>query len=298
MNASIDMYSPVEVAKSVGVTSTTICNWCRNGLINCNKVGDGNDRDRYEISEDEYRHLRDLARKYGPKKVLLYYKKDWKGTSLGIPVVEKVDISPDGMYRTGIVAKFIGIDKSSVNRYCRNNRIHHETRLCSGPGGAKGYNEYMIPGWELLYLKSLYDKYGKTSGKGSAMVHYIYDVDKRENENMDWSLDMDQVEDDNKFDIPVVKAVENEDTGVIDFVRESTEPKIVESSTPVKELSGFAKVWNDIREVSKVEPSDDKLLDDFIKIRELKRDIDNEEAKLNQMKAEYEQLKGELIEWL
>lgn len=295
MNARIDMYSPEEVAKSVGVTEATICNWCRSGLINSNNVSNGTDKARYEIDEDEYRHLRDLSRKYGPKKVLLYYKKDWRGD-----VAMKADISPDGMYSTGVASNFIGMDKSSVNRYCRNNRIHHEARPCTGLNGSKGYNEYMIPGWEILYLKNLYDKYGKASGKGSAMVHYIYDLDKRGNENMDWMLDMNQVVDASrevKYMHPAEKLVK-EETGVIDYIRESTEPKIVESSTPEKELSGFDKAWNDIHEASKVEPTDDELLDKFIKVRELKRDIDNYEAKLNQMRAEYAQLKGEITEWL
>lgn len=295
MNARIDMYSPEEVAKSVGVTSATICNWCREELINCNKVGDGTKSNRYEITEDEYRHLRDLARKYGPKKVLLYYRKDWSESVKNPANVPGIVIKENENYETSIVANYLGIDKSNINNHCRSGKINCSVKDLNDP---RGYKKYVIPGWEVLYLKSLYDKYGRNGGRNGALSHYIKDRNLRGDKNMDWSLDMDQVEDDNKFDIPVVKAVENEDTGVIDYIRKSTEPKIVETSTPEKELSGFDKAWNDVREISKVEPSDDELLDKFIKVRELKRDIDNYEAKLNQMKNEYAYLKGEITEWL
>lgn len=295
MNARIDMYSPEEVAKSVGVTSVTICNWCRSGFINCNQVGNGDKANRYEIEEDEYRYLRDLARRYGPKKVLLYYKKDWKenGTK-GPGGIEYTDISADCKYSAATAASFLGVDKSSINRNCRTGRIHCESKPCSGTNGAKGYNEYLIPGWEVLYLKSLYEKYGKKPGQGGAMRHYIYDVDKRGNENMDWKLDMDQVEDDNNLGVSGIKVEYDEEKEVINLVRENPGAvDIVNAGGVSGQKYAETRYGN-----SRKEPTDDKLLDDFIKIRELKKDIDNAEAKLNQMKAEYEQLKGELIEWL
>lgn len=134
-------------------------------------------------------------------------------------------------------------------------------------------------------LKSLYDKYGLTPGRGAAMTHYIYDVDKRESKKMDLSLDMDQV---------------LEDTGCIDYIREeSSKQKSNENIELSININQIAKDDKNVDEVRKRrEPSDDKLLDDFIKVRELKKEIDNAEAKLNQMRAEYEQLKEEFIEWL
>ncbi len=327
MNASIDMYSPEEVAKSVGVTSATICNWCRDGVIKCNKVGDGNNKNRYEITEDEYRYLRDLARKYGPKKVLSYYRKDRNN-------LESPSIVLDKEYTTVESSIFLGVNHDGLNSNCRAGKINCRTVKSN----RKGYKAYLIPGWELVYLKGLYDKFGRKGGVSGAMSHYIKDRDKRGNENMGdipWLLDMDQVEE------KVVEASVANHNGEItsdELAREvkyKTKYKTVKASemkkvdpsegrkqdyirnekgqvvpiTPMdilKEHLGpdyapddrAAKVVLDKAAGVLEEPSDDKLLDSFIRVRELKRDIDNMEAKLNQMRNEYAELKGEIVAWL
>lgn len=278
MNARIDMYSPDEVAKSVGVTSATICNWCREGLIKCNKVGDGTDKNRYEIEEGEYRYLRDLARKYGPKKVLSYYKKDKDN-------LESASIVFDKEYTSIEASIYLEINHDGLNSNCRAGKIN-----CRAvKSNRKGYKAYLIPGWELVYLKDLYDKFGRKGGVGGAMSHYIKDRDKRGVKDMDmpWSLDMDQVE------------TEETEKIVSDKITDA-----MINGTSGDELARVAKYTKTADEeiedriTSKEEPSDDKLLDAFIKVRELKRDIDNMEAKLNQMKHEYAELKGEVVAWL
>ena len=272
MNAKIDMYTPEEVAKSVGVTSATICNWCREGLINSNNVSDGTNKNRYEICEDELRYLRRLARAYGPKKVLLYYKKDWRTDTVELPVV-----NIDREYTALEMANLVKVDKTTVNKWCREDKIHHRSIKCKHGKG----NIHYIPGWEVLYIKQLFDKYGHADGNISPMVlYYEKDVNKRGDKKMSagipWTLDMDT---------------------------EVPEPKFVEETTAKEELEKANKeakrILDEIAGVKpNEEPSDDKLLDSFIRVRELKKDIDNMEAKLNQMKNEYAQLKGEIVAWL
>ncbi len=304
MNARIDMYSPDEVAKSVGVTGATICNWCRDGLIKCNNVGDG-DKPRYEIDENELFYLRSLARKYGPKKVLLYYKH------------EKIEGSPcielDKEYSSIEVSKYLGLNHDGVNFNCREGKINCTKKKSN----RKGYFEYYIPGWEIVYLKGLYDKYGKKGGRGSALSHYIKDRDKRGVKDMDmpWSLDMDQVEEKvvdasiahangeitsdelaREVKYKTVKAseinrVDPSEGRKQDYIRNEKGQVVPIADTIAKKI--LDKVAGVLEE-----PSDDKLLDNFIKVRELKRDIDNMEAKLNQMKHEYAELKGEIVAWL
>lgn len=278
MNAKIDMYTPEEVAKSVGVTSATICNWCREGLINSNNVSDGIDRNRYEICEDELRYLRRLARQYGPKKVLLYYKKTWKEDGESTIPVQIID--PDKEYGALTMATYIGVDKTTINKWCREDRIHHRSEKSHH---GKGFIHF-IPGWEILYIKKIFDKYGKADGKLSPMVlYYKKDVSKRG-----------------------IKIMEKGGAGiqwVVDIDTEVPEPKVVEETAAKKELEKAdkeaKKILDEIGGVkSFTEPSDDKLLDDFIRLRELKRDIEKYETTLNQMKNEYEELKKEVTEWL
>lgn len=279
MNARLDMYSPEEVAKSVGVTSATICNWCREGLINCNNVSDGNDKSRYEIDEEELRYLRRLARQYGPKNVLLYYKKTWKADGeITIPVQI---IEEDKEYNALEVATYIGVDKTTVNKWCREDKIHHRSKKANHGIG----NFHFIPGWEVLYIKGLFDKYGKADGKLSPMIlYYEKDVNKRGNKTMGaeipWVLDMD------------TETIEKPKVITADDIKKQCQ-EVTEEDIAAR------KILDEIAGVKKfTEPSDDKLLDSFIRVRELKKDIDNMEAKLNQMKNEYSELKGEIVAWL
>lgn len=77
MNVAFDKLSTGDAAKMIGIDKTTIAAWCRNGLINFTNVSDGTGKARYMLAEDEVMHLKALFKKYGKRKAMLYYKKDW-----------------------------------------------------------------------------------------------------------------------------------------------------------------------------------------------------------------------------
>ena len=78
MNARFNTNTPKEAAKVLGVSEGVVVGWCRNGVINCNKVGEGTQKDRYEITDDEVHYLRTIILKFGVKDGMLRYRKDWK----------------------------------------------------------------------------------------------------------------------------------------------------------------------------------------------------------------------------
>lgn len=258
MNARIDMYSPDEVAKSVGVTGATIRNWCRDGIINCNNVSDGSVDARYEIPEDELRYLRGLAREYGSKKVLLYYNKNWRDSDMNTN-----ELDPNKEYSSIEASNILGVDHDGFNTHCR--KGHFNCRV--DKTNRKKYFRYFLPGWEVIYLKALYDKFGRNSGNGAALRHYVKDRDKRDE------------------DLCMPMAPVN---AIKEHTVEACTPNDIVENQVLATASGY---------VDK-EPSDDKLLDDLIKLRDLKRDIEKYDTLLNQMRNEYNQLKEELIEWL
>ena len=177
MNARFNMNTPEEAAKSIGVSTPVVVGWCRTGVINCNRVGDGTQKDRYEISDDEVSYIRKLIHKFGAKQGILRYRKDWaKGAMPAQPKIEKEEPqiietpSPSQEYLWRVAAKYIGIDEAALRRYCVEGRINCRAEKNEGGKG----NRYFIPGWELLYIKGLYDRYGKV-GRFSAMHHYVKD---------------------------------------------------------------------------------------------------------------------------
>lgn len=177
MNARFNMNTPEEAAKSIGVSTPVVVGWCRTGVINCNKVGGGTQKDRYEISDDEVSYIRKLIHKFGAKQGILRYRKDWaKGAMPAQTKPEKEEPhiigspSPSQEYLWRVAANYIGIDEAALRRYCVEGRIN--CRVEKNEGG-KG-NRYFIPGWELLYIKGLYDRYGKV-GRFSAMHYYVKD---------------------------------------------------------------------------------------------------------------------------
>ncbi len=77
MNVAFDKLSTGDAAKMIGIDKTTVAAWCRNGLINFTNVSDGTGKARYMLAEDEVMHLKSLFKKYGKRKAMMYYKKDW-----------------------------------------------------------------------------------------------------------------------------------------------------------------------------------------------------------------------------
>ena len=293
MNARIDMYSPEEVAKSVGVSSATICNWCRDGIINCNNVSDGTDRSRYEIDEEEYRYLRDLSRKYGPKKVLLYYKKSWQDEPLKHM---RTKIDPDREYTSAEAAVYLKVNHDGFNKHCKKGDFN--CRI--GKTNRKGYMAYYIPGWELLYIKSLYDKYGHGGGRKAALTYYVKDRDKREpmNKIADQVTDSMMAYANGEIGIHELELeVKNSEEVIANKTRYKTvhkeEIERVEASEGRKDTT--PKRWP-LKTTEDMD--DDKILNHIIRIKDLKRDIEDYEIKLNQMRNEYNQLREEIVGWL
>lgn len=77
MNVKFDEISAQDAARMIGVDYTTITGWCRRNLINYVNVSDGVTKARYKLTSKEVEHLRELSKKHGHRKILLYYKKDW-----------------------------------------------------------------------------------------------------------------------------------------------------------------------------------------------------------------------------
>lgn len=233
MNARFNTNTPEEAAKIIGVSTVAVTNWCRDRKINCNNVSDGTNKGRYEIEDDEVRYVRYLVDKYGSRNALLYYRKDWKANDMNYASKNKIEY--DKEYSSKEAADYIGVDKTTVNAWCRDNKINfNRVEKVSGRG-----NKYSncIPGWELLYIKELYETYGCEKGRyGSPMNHYIKNKGER---GMNNEIESEVYE----LDEPVVcqQNVNEESEGVIEY--------------------------------KKIETDDDILLNAIIRIREIKAQL-------------------------
>lgn len=78
MNVGYKELSASDVARMLGLDKTTVAGWCRQNLINFSNVGEGTQRQRYLISEEEAEYLRTLSKKFGKRKIMSRYRKDWK----------------------------------------------------------------------------------------------------------------------------------------------------------------------------------------------------------------------------
>lgn len=76
MNVAFDQISCADAAKMINVDYTTVVGWCRNGIVNCTNVCDGTSRGRYLLEEEEVDYIKDLVKKFGPRKAMLWYRKD------------------------------------------------------------------------------------------------------------------------------------------------------------------------------------------------------------------------------
>lgn len=78
MNAPYNQLSTSDVASMLKVDRSTITSWCRRNLINYINVGEGDTNNRYMFEEREVRYIKKLIDKYGVRKMLLNYNKNWK----------------------------------------------------------------------------------------------------------------------------------------------------------------------------------------------------------------------------
>lgn len=262
MNARFNTNTPKEAAKSLGVSEGVVVGWCRNGVINCNRVGEGTQKDRYEITDDEVHYLRTIILKFGVKDGMLRYRKDWKNMekpatkTVKLNTTKPID-SAKKEYTAQEAADFLHVDKTTVNSWCRNNKINYrridrDRNKDRGRGGNSYY--YMIPEWEVNYIKSLYEKYGANNRFGGAMTHYEKDRlwlhTKADNEAREILADI------------------------------AGKPN-TEAKEAVKEI-----VYGD---------EDTKLLRDIHYIRDVKARIEDCKNELALLEKEYEDLKAELV---
>lgn len=79
MNVKYEDFSPEDAAKIMHVHYTTVCGWCKNGVINFQDVSEpGSKKPRYLLTDFEVYRIRDLIQKYGTRKWMLYYDKSKK----------------------------------------------------------------------------------------------------------------------------------------------------------------------------------------------------------------------------
>lgn len=76
MNVPFNKMDTSDAARIIGVNYATVANWCNKKLINCEDISGGTGKGRYMIAEEEVFYLKELQKKYGTKKLLLYYDKD------------------------------------------------------------------------------------------------------------------------------------------------------------------------------------------------------------------------------
>lgn len=273
MNARFNTNTPKEAAKALGVSEGVVVGWCRNGVINCNRVGEGTQKDRYEITDDEVHYLHTIILKFGVKDGMLRYRKDWKNMmkpatktvklNTPKPVEPKIDnphvvlypaIDPEKDYSAQEVADILRIDKTTVNGWCRNNKINFK-KVQRKSGRGNSYS-YVISGRELSYIQLLYKKYGSENRHNGAMAHYEKD-------------------------------------------RPGFQPKEFENSEAQKMLNNIATTNpKDLQKKAKEAifgDDDAKLLRDIHYIRDVKARIEDCKNELALLEKEYEDLKAELV---
>ena len=76
MNVPFYKMDTSDAARIIGVNYATVANWCNKKIINCEDISGGTGKSRYMIAEEEVYYLKELQKKYGTKKLLLYYDKN------------------------------------------------------------------------------------------------------------------------------------------------------------------------------------------------------------------------------
>lgn len=67
MNVTFDNINTADAATMLGVHTTTVSYWCRNGLIRFTDLSDGTNKSRYMFTADELDRVNNLITKYGKK---------------------------------------------------------------------------------------------------------------------------------------------------------------------------------------------------------------------------------------
>lgn len=79
MNALYNQNNAADAARMLGVSQAAVASWCRTGKINATNVGDGTDKARWTISDDEVNYIMSLKDKFGSiREAMFHYKKNWK----------------------------------------------------------------------------------------------------------------------------------------------------------------------------------------------------------------------------
>lgn len=94
MNVAFDQINCQDAANRIGVSLACVQRWCRENIINSINVGDGYNKPRYLLEEDEVSYIQDLVKKFGVRKAMLWYRKD-KSTRYPKPKQEEkpIDVS-------------------------------------------------------------------------------------------------------------------------------------------------------------------------------------------------------------
>ena len=78
MNVPFDKFNASDAARILGVDAATVRGWCKNNVINFIDVSEpGSNNGRYQISESEIDYIKSLIKKFGVRKAMLNYRKDW-----------------------------------------------------------------------------------------------------------------------------------------------------------------------------------------------------------------------------
>ena len=77
MNVPYNAINSQDAAQILGCHRATFLKWCKDGRINVTNLGEGTTRARYMVSEEEIDYLKRLKRKWGGKKFIQHYNKNW-----------------------------------------------------------------------------------------------------------------------------------------------------------------------------------------------------------------------------
>ena len=77
MNVSYKEINCADAAKMVGCNYSTIAKWCKRNLINFVNVSNGNNNNRYLLTEQEVDYLKSLNKQFGINHMMKHYDKNW-----------------------------------------------------------------------------------------------------------------------------------------------------------------------------------------------------------------------------
>lgn len=138
MNVGYDKNNCADAARRIGVTMSCVQRWCRENIINCTNVSDGDKKSRYLIDEDEIMYLKKLVKSHGIRKAMNFYNKDHNkktNVSKGAIIVETNPVIPKAVIKAEepVVVETkhsSGIDeKIPVKKFDADDLIYHFERI-------------------------------------------------------------------------------------------------------------------------------------------------------------------------